>query len=217
MSLFKRISATITTRVDQMVARIENHDAIVEVALADTRQTLAQAKVRLSRVRRDGERLEARLEDARRAEQSWSDRARTSAHQEETALECLRRRNAAHRDAEETATALRRHREMEQRLKTDVCGAEARVIQLSQQRNLMRTRQSAAEALSALTTIDAGDGRDLDAAFERWEEQIIATELSVGANPDHDALERGFIDSEERTELRRQLDELMQEEGRHEH
>ena len=45
MSIFKRLTATFSSRVDQMVSQIENHDAVVEVAIKESRQATAKAKV----------------------------------------------------------------------------------------------------------------------------------------------------------------------------
>ena len=52
MSLFQRITATVTSHVDRAVSRVENHDAIVEAALRDTRQAAVRARVRLRRLQR---------------------------------------------------------------------------------------------------------------------------------------------------------------------
>lgn len=45
MSLFKRLSATLVSRIDQVVGEIENHDAVIQVALNDMRKKIAEARV----------------------------------------------------------------------------------------------------------------------------------------------------------------------------
>ncbi|MCP3908449.1 MAG: hypothetical protein GY712_10590, partial [Oceanicoccus sp.] len=47
MSTLKRLSATLFTRIDHMVSQVENHDAVIESAVRDVRQTAARARVRL--------------------------------------------------------------------------------------------------------------------------------------------------------------------------
>jgi len=52
MSIFKRLSATLISRVDQVVGNIDNHDGGVQAPLTDMRNNMrkkvAEAKVRLS-------------------------------------------------------------------------------------------------------------------------------------------------------------------------
>ena len=55
MSLIRRISASITSSVDRAVSRVENHDAVINAALRDTQQAAARSRVRLERVRKEGE------------------------------------------------------------------------------------------------------------------------------------------------------------------
>ena len=94
MSLLKRLSATIVSRVDQMVSQIENHDAVVEAAIRESRQAAAKARVRLSRVRGDGEKLQKRIAELRASQTQWTERARSvAADDRDRALECMRCRN----------------------------------------------------------------------------------------------------------------------------
>ncbi len=206
MSLFKRLSATLFSRVDQAVSQIENHDAVIDASIRDARRAAAQAKVRLARVRNDGQRLHTKLKALREAEASWTERARTSAeNDEDTALECLRRRRECQRQAAELDSTLERHAELERRLATEVQDLEGRISEISQQRNLMRTRQSAAEALRSINTIDSSKTIDIDDTFERWEIQITEAELATGQADASDSLEKQFLKAEDREALRAEL------------
>lgn len=212
MSLFKRLSATLFSRVDQAVSQIENHDAVIDVSIRDARRAAAQAKVRLTRVRNDGQRLHAKLKTLREAEASWTERARASAeNDEDTALECLRRRRVCQRQSADLEATLERHGELERRLASDVQDLESRVSDVSQQRNLMRTRQSAAEALCSINAIDSTTAIDIDDTFERWEIQITEAELATGQTDPADALERQFLKAEDREALRAELHAITSE------
>ena len=93
MSLFRRISTSITSTVDRAVSKVENHDAIINSALRDTQQAAARSRVRLARVRKDGENLRTRRGELELAVTRWTDRAKKIATEDEAkALECLRRR-----------------------------------------------------------------------------------------------------------------------------
>lgn len=213
MTMLKRLSTTLFARVDQFVGAIENHDAVIEAAIRDARQAAARAKVRLARVERDGERLRSRLAELRRAEASWTERARAVAGEDEdTALECLRRRRACRRQSQDLQTSLERHAELEDRLVRDIRAAEERLSDMTRQRNLMRSRHSAAEALKSVASIDASVATDLEDAFERWEMQITEAELAVGSGEPRDPLEREFMAAEEQGDLRAELSELLEDE-----
>ena len=74
MSLFKRITATLTTRVGNLVNELENHDAVVESGIAEMRRAYAKAKVRFTRMSAEGERLRRKLEEQCREATAWRER-----------------------------------------------------------------------------------------------------------------------------------------------
>ena len=216
MSIFKRLTATFSSRVDQMVTQIENHDAVVEVAIRESRQATAKAKVRLSRVQRDGEQLRTKISQLQKEEQLWTSRAREVAQQDEgRALECLRRRKLCQQHLAQLEKALKQHEGLEQRLVQDIKAAEHKLAELSQQRNLMRTRQSAAEALNSISGLDENVALDVAGAFERWEIKVTEAELEVGTGysvgDSYDLLDREFLDAEDKAGLQAELQQLLAE------
>ena len=48
-------TATLASRVDAMVSRIENHEALAESAIRDVRRAAGRASVQLRRMRRETE------------------------------------------------------------------------------------------------------------------------------------------------------------------
>jgi len=210
MSIFKRLSATFTSRMDNMVSQIENHDAVVDVAIKESRHATAKAKVRLARVRHDGEQLRRKIAELRTAERQWTHRARELAEQdEERAIECLRRHKACEQQLAQFEPALKQHDALEARLSQDIGSAERKLSKMNQQQNLMRTRQSAAQALNAISTMDESVALDVADAFERWEVNVTESELEVGTVDSVDLLEREFMDSEEKDALHSELTALM--------
>ena len=182
MSIFKRLTATFSSRVDHMVSHIENHDAVVEVAIKESRQATARAKVRLARVQRDGELLRSKISQLQSDEALWTNRARDVAHKDQDrALECVRRRKLCQKQLEQYQQAFIKHEALEQKLAQDIHAAERKLTEMSQQRNLMRTRQSAAEALNSICGVDESVALDVAEAFERWEVKVTESELEVGS------------------------------------
>ncbi len=215
MSIFKRISTTMVARLDRLVGAFENHDAVVEATLAEMRQSLAKARVYQARVRRDGEKLGEQLAAARDEERAWAERARAATDDESLALECLRRRRVCRERIGQLEKALTSHTSTEEKLAGDIRRAEQQLARLSEQRNLMRSRESTAEALNVASRAEASP--DIDAAFERWAIRVTEAEMIADGVVPEDALRDRFEAEEDLHALREELAQLRQEGVRDEH
>lgn len=213
MRRFKRIATSIRARVDEVVRGIENHDAIVAASLHDLRRTLARARVRQNRIRAQRERLDRRVCDLRAEADTWRDRARASAEDEDTALQCLRRGRHCQSRAEQFAASQSKLLDAERRLEIEVDRLNGRYESLHARRHSMRGRQAAAEAAQAAALSEWGDETDLEEILDRWDVEITETELDAGTQPDEDSLARCFDEAETMSSLRAELEELKREEG----
>jgi phage shock protein A len=216
MSLIRRISTSITSSVDRAVSKVENHDAIINAALRDTQQAAARSRVRLERVRKDGRSLRARQASLQQAVARWTDRARSVAADDEAkALECLRRRKDCEQQLRALEDSIEKHEELETRIAEQVKKIEARIGEVTQQRNMMRSRQSVAEAMRTIHNIEGVSYGEIEDTFDRWEINLGETEIMTGAATRTDPLESAFLAEEDTAELRAELDELMRsgEEG----
>jgi len=167
MSLIRRISTSITSTVDRAVARVENHDAIINAALRDTQQAAARARVRLERVRKDGHNLTTRRANLEQAVVRWTDRARKVAAEDEArALECLRRRKDCETQLTNLRESIARHEELEARIADQVKKIEARIGEVAQQRNMMRSRQSVADAMRTINNVEGISYGEIEDTFE---------------------------------------------------
>lgn len=213
MKRFKRIAASLTARVDEVVRGIENHDAVVAASLQDLRRTLARARVRHNRVRAQREHQGRRVDELHAESDTWRERARASADDEDTALQCLRRDRHCQARAEQLAATHARLLDAERRLEIQLERLGERYESLHARRHSMRGRQAAAEAARASASAEWGDDTDLEEILDRWDIEITETELDAGAQPDEDPLARGFDEAETLSSLRAELEELKQEEG----
>ena len=214
MNRIGRWTQTVVARIDHMVAQVENHESLADSALKDVQQAFARAKVRLERVRRDGHRLDQRLKSARSDEARWRQRALATAESsEESALECLRRSKENARNVEDLEQRLGEHRAAENRLQCDVGRVEARLSELREKRNVLRTRQSRAEAMSAAKLADSSSDGQLEDVFERWEERITTIELDddTPCGSAVDSFELQFRESEQTDDLKAELAVLLAE------
>ncbi len=215
MSVFFRWTTGFASRIDSMVRQIENHDALVSAAIRDAKEARARATVQVKRVREDGRRMQRRRSELEEAERLWRERAvRVAGDDEDRALECLRRAKRAAREHADLSDQAEEHGRIEKQLGRDIARIDGRIEELVQQRNLLRTRQSRAEALSAAQEDDGRRLSEVDDILERWEIKVSRNETDVDcALDDRDDLELELGAAEERESLRGELDELLGREG----
>ena len=211
MSLIRRISTSITSSVDRAVSKVENHDAIINSALRDTQQAAARARVRLERVRKDGLSLKKRSSNLTVAVSRWTDRAKNIAATDESkALECLRRRKDCELQFRNLQDSIEKHDELESRIADQVKKIESRVGEVSQQRNMMRSRQSVAEAMRTINNIEGVSYGEIEDTFDRWEINLGESEILTGSAAATDPLDSAFLAEEDTAELRAELSELLE-------
>jgi phage shock protein A len=210
MSLIRRISTSITSSVDRAVSKVENHDAIINAALRDTQQAAARSRVRLERVKKDGHNLRTRHANLKQAEGRWTERARKIAADDETkALECLRRRKDCEVQIRNLEESIEKHDELEARIAEQVKKIEARIGEVAQQRNMMRSRQSVAEAMRTINNVEGISDGEIEDTFDRWEINLGETEILMGSTTNTDPLDSAFLAEEDTAELRAELEELL--------
>jgi len=213
MSLIRRISTSITSSVDRAVSKVENHDAIINSALRDTQQAAARSRVRLARVLKDGHALKTRHANLQIAVSRWTERAKSiGATDESKALECLRRRKDCETQLQNLQLSIEKHDELEARIAEQVKKIEARIGEVSQQRNMMRSRQSVAEAMRTINNIEGVSYGEIEDTFDRWEINLGETEILMGASSTSDPLDSAFLAEEDTAELRAELSVLLQQE-----
>ena len=210
MRLFKRISTTVTSSIDKAVSKVENHDAIINAALRETQQAAARSRVRLVRVQKDGNALRTRRDELQVAISRWTGRAKSVAGEDEAkALECLRRRKECEMQAKGIEQSLEKHRELEQRITENLKKIDARIGEVSHQRNMMRSRQSVAEATRIINNVEGVSYGEIEDTFDRWEINLGETEIILGSGASTDSLESTFLVEEDQESLRAELAELL--------
>ena len=211
MKTLRRFTTSIVSSFDSVVGQLENHEALVSSAIRDAEQAAGRAKAQFQRVQKDGVMLRPRLEEVRDGARLWEERAKRCAEVDEAkALECLRRREALKRQTSELDEQTSRHTKLEKQLSDDLLVVQDKLSALRQQRNILRTRQSRAEALRLVQGIDSGAIGEIDDIFDRWEARIGACEESSRyAHIDlDDNLATEFQDAEVDAHLRSLLREL---------
>ncbi len=213
MARFKRWTHGVVASIDSLIVQVENHEAQVTSTLRELEQGVARSKVQLMRVERDGAALVQALAEEREAANRWRERAMRE-EQEARALECLRRHKRCERRVLELAQNQAEHARVEQQLKRDIRTLEQRLLELRQQRNTMRTRQSRAEAFSVVQGSGDVENGEIGAIFERWETRVAETEIASGcliATLGMDNFDEEFLDAEELASLKLELGDLRKQ------
>jgi len=211
MARIKRWTHGFVASIDSMIVQVENHEALATSALRDLEQGVARSRVQLMRVERDGRSLRQALDDEREAAARWRDRARREEN-EARALECLRRHKRSEARVSELNHNQAEHERIEQQLKRDVQTLERRLVELRQQRNTMRTRQSRAEAFSVAQGQGDVESGEIGQIFERWETRVAESEVASGCLvASLDSLDDEFLDAEEAASLKLELAALKEE------
>jgi len=213
MSLFKRISATLSATTSDTVARFENHRAIGQVAIERAREGVAAARADERRHRQRTERLDQRRQQAQAAIDDWTRRARESAD-EAIALQCLQRRHDERERLAALDDAWHRHTADAERSAARLRALEHALESLIGRYDALASRETLARAQDAVAR--SGD-TGLDQTFERWETRVDVAEMALAPNHGDDASQAGdafesrFVDEEHRRCLADELQALRTE------
>jgi phage shock protein A len=211
MAHIKRWTHGFVASIDSMIVQVENHEALVTSALRELEHGVARSKVQLLRVERDGKAIKQALEEEREAATRWRERAQRE-QDEARGLECLRRHKRSQARVSELGAAQTEHQRVEAQLKRDVQTLERRLVELRQQRNTMRTRQSRAEAFSVVQGQGDVERGEIGEIFERWETRVAETEVTSGCLvASVDSFDDEFLDAEEEAALKLELRALKEE------
>ena len=212
MNLFRRISATFSASMEDVVSRVEDHDAVIEAAIQDGRKAAAKIKVRLARVQKDGIQLEKNKQELTQQISKWIERARLEAAvDEERAIICIKKKKEAEEKLVDLNQVIASHKQMELKLASDFEGIQSRLSETQHRRNAMRSRQFVSEANRILEKLEGDDYCGVDDIFDRWEERIIENEVIDNYELPTDTLEKEYILQEERANLELELEQLKTE------
>ena len=177
MNFFKRLSVSVRSQLDETVSRIENHDAVIDAALQESRDSIARLKLQQSHLSRKVQTIDTQLEKLGGDEQSWIRRAKSLAKtDEEHALACLDRRERCAKQIEQLKNKRDKCTEMEIQFANKISELEQKLI--DDERRLLEFR-----------------GRDLSAKAEHVNPSFLARKIPVSQSAKdrwRHPLERGF-------------------------
>lgn len=207
MNLIKRLTTSVTATLDSAVGQLENHDAIVDATIKQTRQAVAKTKARINTLRQQENAYRTQLADAQEQHDLWTQRAtKLAASDQEKALQCVTRRNQSAAEMKRLTTAGDQQKELIQDVSHNLQKLQHKLDEMTQKHNLMRSRQTVADVNRAMVSANVDDS--LSDTFERWESTVLEHEFAVSDVCSRDSLDIELSQSENQQDLLAQLAEL---------
>jgi len=209
MNLIKRFTTTVSATLDSAVGQLENHDAIIETTIKETRKSVAKTKARINTLRQQQRTYETQLIEAKEQYALWAQRATKLADKDQAkALQCLSRRNQSQNEIERLEQLIEQQKNLINDVSINLQKLQAKSDEMSQKHNLMRSRQAVADVNRAVGKASCNDS--VDDTFERWESIVMEHEMEVSDICSRDPLEMEFEQQENEADLLLQLEELKQ-------
>jgi phage shock protein A len=211
MSILKRLSTTLISRIDRVVTEIENHDAVIQAALNEMNNKMAKAKIALNQACRERDSIKAELETQQSNVHRWQERAIICAKTDESkALECLRRSHKSRDRAVGLQKSLNEYARSIEKMTGNIQSSAQRLNEMKQRLTLMRAKQ-ATNKTDATIHSTCGDAESIvEDTFNRWEMHLNHDDIPLDCTTDDiDELEHAFITQEQQNDLRSELTALL--------
>lgn len=207
MNLIKRLTTSVTATLEGAVGQLENHDAIVDASIKQTRQAVAKTQARLATLRQQQNAYESQLQLSIEQIKVWENRAQSLATDNESkALQCLTRRNQNEAESNRLRQSVQQQDGLINGVSANLSTLKTKLDEMTQRHNLMRSRQAVADVSKVASK--SNNSEQLDETFERWESVVLETELAVSDACCSDPLEAQFAQQEDKAKLLDQLSAL---------
>ncbi|VUD56443.1 hypothetical protein TDB9533_02098 [Thalassocella blandensis] len=217
----RRLAASISACFDDLVSKVENHDAVAQVAIADVQKAAAKIRAEKNKVDQSIRRLQDQLKSQQSDIQLWQARAKSCADTDEgKALQCLKQVKKIKAQVEQGESQQQELLNVATSLNSSLQQVENKLTQLNSKRAILASRESRALAINQSQHAQRELGAmNVDQVFDRWELNILQSEYQDGQHAFADAqqsedasLAKDFAEAEEREALLAELHALKQDE-----
>ncbi len=222
MSIFQKISSLFKSNINDLIARAENPEKMLNQIILDMRDQLSKAKREVAAAIADERKLRAQLDDEAGQARDWENRAMLAVREgrDDLAKQALIRQQEHGERAGSLERTWRAQAEETEKLKASLKQLNDKIEEAKRKRNLLIAKQKRAQAqrrihdtMSGLSDTSAFD------AFNRMAEKIEAAEqqtiaaAEVSETLSGDPLEREFAGLETGGEAEERLLALKREMG----
>lgn len=222
MGIFDRLSTLIRSNINDLIARAENPEKMLNQLIVDMRSQLAKAKQQVAAAIADEKRLASQVEQEKRSAEDWEKRAVLAVQEsrDDLAKQALLRHNEHAQAALQLHDTWVKHREETEKLKTSLRQLNDRIEEAKRKKNILIARQKRAEAHKRIQeTMSSISDKSAFETFERMAEQIeheerkLIAAAEVNEDLTGDALVKQFQSLEVRADADQQLLELKKKMG----
>lgn len=223
MGIFSKFSTLIRSNLNDLIARAENPEKMLNQIIIDMREQLTKAKQEVAVAIADERKLKAQAEDEARQAQDWERRAMLAVKEgrDDLARQALLRHQEYAQRAQSLYETWQKQAEETERLKESLRQLNSKIEEARRKKNLLIAKQKRAEAQRRIHETMAGlSDRSAFEAFDRMAERIegnerlalasaeVTEELSAG-----DQLEKEFKSLEKGDDADQRLLALKQKMG----
>jgi len=211
MNLIKRLTTSVTATLDSAVGQLENHDAIVEATIKESRRAVAKTRARINTLTHQQSVYENQLEQAKEQSALWTERAKSLAQTDkDKAIQCVARLNSCQAEAERLVLSIDQQKKLIHEVSLNLEKLQAKLQEMTYKHNLMRSRTAVASVNQAVVNSDVDSS--LNDTFERWEAAVLEHEFAVTDACVSDTLDQTLSQQENEAALAEQLSRLTQAE-----
>ncbi|MFL5537486.1 MAG: PspA/IM30 family protein [Longimicrobiaceae bacterium] len=201
MGIFDRFSTMLRSNINDLIARAENPEKMLNQVIEDMRGQLARARQEVAVAIADAAKLKKQADDEQKQAQDWEQRAMLAIRQGRDDLArqaLLRHQEHAQRGAELFAT-WQKHQEDTDRLRDALRQLNEKIQEAQRKKNLLIAKQKRAQAqrrihetMSGLSDSSAFEAFDRMAERIEHNERMALAAASVSEELQGDQLERDF-------------------------
>lgn len=201
MGIFQKLSTLLRSNINDLIARAENPEKMLNQVIEDMRNQLAKARQEVAVAIADAAKLKKQVEDEQKQAQDWEQRAMLAVRQgrDDLARQALMR----HQEHAERARALHetwmRHQDDTEKLRDALRQLSEKIQEAQRKKNLLIARQKRAQAqrrihetMSGLSDSSAFEAFDRMAERIEQNERMAIAAASVSEELTGDSLEREF-------------------------
>jgi phage shock protein A len=179
MGIFNKLSTLIRSNLNDLIARAENPEKMLNQIILDMRDQLAKAKQEVAVAIADERKLKAQAEEEAKQTQDWERRAMLAVQQgrDDLARQALQRQQEYGERAQSLYDTWQRQSGETERLKESLRQLNAKIEEARRKKNLLVAKQKRAEAQKRIhETMTGLSDRSAFEAFDRMAERIEQTE-----------------------------------------
>jgi phage shock protein A len=175
MGIWDRLSTLLRSNINDLIARAENPEKMLNQLIVDMRSQLAKAKQQVASAIADEKRLASQAEQEKKLAEEWEKRAELAVREgrDDLAKQALLRYNEHVQGAVQLQETWVKHREETEKLKLSLRQLNDKIEEAKRKKNILIARAKRAEAHKRIQeTMSSMSDKSAFETFERMAEQI---------------------------------------------